>query len=264
MPEGLPKRKLFSQPSIFWGYVRFQGLRMTHSSRRATLTASFSAKQLWAESCHHTARSGALPWQGPSLTSNLTWLRLINQKRGIQVFWSWEQTKYKASIVILQEAIPVAQLDISDEWIPMWGWSIGCISTTKICKIHFSKLWPRFQPPPKFRAVFTSPFFFRCVHVYVHWVQHGTVLYGVKTIVTSWTKSIHRYRWWLDMAIDASKHIAWPVEIDLLKLRKLTHLAPIGWPVTTLTYQLENYHGGFTFVKKTRTQRVSPFVGFQP
>lgn len=92
-------------------------------------------------------------------------------------------------------------------------------------------------------------FFFRCVHVYVHWVQHGTVLYGVKTIVTSWTKSIHRYRWWLDMAIDTSKYIAWPVEIDLLKLRKLTHLAPIGWAVTTLTYQLENYHGGFTFVK---------------
>lgn len=100
----------------------------------------------------------------------------------------------------------------------MWGWSIGCISTTKICKMSFFQIVTPFPTSPKISRGFHQPIFFRCVHVYVHWVQHGTVLYGVKTIVTSWTKSIHRYRWWLDMAIDNSKYIAWPVEIDLLKL----------------------------------------------
>ena len=144
MPEGLPKRNLVSQPSIFRGYVTLVS-GATYDSFKSNINifaASFSAKQLWAESFHHTARSGALPWQEAKfqqlgVCTNLTWLKLINQQSGIQVFWSWEQTNYKPSIVILQEAIPVAQLDISDEWIPMWGWSIGCISTTKICKMSF-------------------------------------------------------------------------------------------------------------------------------
>lgn len=92
-------------------------------------------------------------------TANLTWLRLINQKRGIQVLilrTNQLQTIYSDST---RRKIQVAQLDISDEWIPMWGWSIGCISTTKICKMSFFQIVTPFPTSPKNSGGFHQPIF---------------------------------------------------------------------------------------------------------
>ena len=128
---------------------------MTHS--KSNINTASSAKQLWVESCHHTARSGALPWryrwfQVPSCSgfgTNLTSLKSHSNKKGGSKFWSWAQTNYKPSIVILQESIAVPQLDISDEWIPMCGWSIGCLfNDQNLQNVIFSNC-DRYQPPPK-------------------------------------------------------------------------------------------------------------------